>query len=121
MLLGIDFLNAWKALLDFDSQTLIIGNAVFPLKTKPGQEKSEINLVRIAEDVDVMPRSDIPSSMLHLQNKQPGENFVIQQLPNSPCFGNEPGILLPNAVVKVSKNKHILWANVNETGRYLWP
>ena len=40
MLLGIDFLNARKALLDFDSQTLIIESTVCPLKTKPGQEKS---------------------------------------------------------------------------------
>ena len=98
---------------------LIIGNAVYPLKTNPVQEKSEINLLRIAEDVDVLQRPDVKVRCLISKKKQPGENFAFQQLLNTPCFENEPGILFSNAVVKISKNKHIHWAIVNETGRHL--
>ena len=119
MILGIDFLNARKAILDFDSQTMVIKNSVYPLKTKAGQEKSEINLVRIAEDVDVFPRSDVQIKCFMAKKKQAGADFVVTQLPNSPCFENEPGVLLPNAVVKLSKNKNIPWAIVNDTGRFI--
>ena len=119
MLLGMDFLTSRKAMLDFDSHILIIGNSVYPLKAKPKQEKVEISLVRLTEDVDVIPRSDVQVRCFISKKKQSGEHFVIQELPSSPCFENEPGVLLPNAIVKVSKNKHIPWAIVNETGRYL--
>ena len=119
MILGIDFLNSRKALLDFEHQTLIIGNAVYPLKEKVGRTRKEINLVRLAEAVDVFPRSDVQVKCSISKKKQPGENFVVSQLPSSPCFGDEPGVLLPNAVVKMSKNKHVPWAIVNETGRFL--
>ena len=120
MILGIDFLTARKAILDFDSQTLVIKKSVYPLKTKPGQEQTEVNLVRLAEDVDVFPRSDVQVKCFVSKKKQAGENFVVSQLPSSPCFDNEPGILLPNALVKLSKNKHIPWAIVNETGRHMY-
>ena len=50
VILGIDFLNERKAILDFENQVLIIGKSIHPLKPKPGQEKKEINLVRLAED-----------------------------------------------------------------------
>ena len=43
MILGIDFLAARKAILDFDSQTLVIKNSVYPLKTKPGQEQRSVS------------------------------------------------------------------------------
>ena len=119
MILGVDFLNDRKAILDFDSQTMIIKNSVYPLKTKPESKKPEINLVRLAEDIDVFPRSDIQVKCFISKKKQAGENFVVSQLASSPCFEDEPGILLPNALVKVSKNKHIPWAIVNETGRYI--
>ena len=99
MILGIDFLNARRAILDFDSQTLVIGNSVFPLKVKTGQEK-EVSLVRLAEDVDVFPRSDIQVKCFISKKKQAGETFVVTQLPSSPCFEDEPGVLLPNAVGK---------------------
>ena len=119
MILGIDFLTARKAILDFNSQTLVIKNSVYPLKTKPGQKQTEVSLVRLAEDVDVFPRSDVQVKCSVSKKKQAGENLVVSQLPSSPCFEDEPGILLPNALVKLSKNKHIPWAIVNETGRYL--
>ena len=119
MILGIDFLNARKALLDFENQTMIIGRYVYPLKTKQGKSAKETNLVRLAEDVDVFPRSDLQVKCAITKKNKPGEGFVVTQLPSSPCFENEPGILLPNAVVKLSKNRHIPWAIVNETGRYL--
>ena len=47
MILGIDFLNARKAHLDFEHQTLIIGKTVHPLKQKLGQSqvKPDICLV----------------------------------------------------------------------------
>ena len=118
MILGIDFLTARKAILDFDSQTLVIKNSVYPLNTKPGQEQTEVSLVRLAEDVDVFPRSDVQVKCSVSKKKQAGENFV-SQLPSSQCFEDEPGILLANALVKLSKNKHIPWAIANETGRYL--
>ena len=86
---------------------------------KSGQDKKEISLVRLAEDVDVFPRSDLQVKCFIARKKQPGENFVVTQLPSSPCFEDKPGVLLPNAVVKVSKNRHIPWAIANETGRYL--
>ena len=59
MIIGIYFLSARKATLDFDSQTLVIDKAVYRLKTKTKQETKEINLVRLAEDGDVFPRSDL--------------------------------------------------------------
>ena len=80
MILGIDFLTARKAILDFDSQTLIIKNSVYPLKTKPGQEKTEVSLVRLAEDVDVFPRSDVQVKCSVSKKKQAGENLVVSQL-----------------------------------------
>ena len=119
MILGIDFLNERKAILDFENQVLIMGKSIHPLKPKPGQEKKEINLVRVAEDVDIFPRSDLQLKCFISKKKQPGEIFIVSQLPSSPCFEDEPGVLLPNAVVKVSKNRHIPWAVVNETGRFL--
>ena len=112
-------MNTRKAVLDFENQVLIIGNTVRPLMHKSGQEKKEISLVRLAEDVDIFPRSDLQVKCFIARKKQPGENFVVTQLPSSPCFEDEPGVLLPNAVVKVSKNRHIPWAIANETGRYL--
>ena len=119
MILGIDFLNTRKAVLDFENQVLIIGNIIRPLMQKAGQGKKEISLVRLAEDIDIFPRSDLQIKCFIARKKQPGENFVVSQLPSSPCFENEPGVLLPNAIVKVSKNRHIPWALANETGRYL--
>ena len=76
--------------------------------------------MRLAEDVDVFPRSDVQVKCFVSKKKQAGENFVVSQLPSSPCFDNEPGILLPNALVKLSQNKHIPWAIVNETGRHMY-
>ena len=52
MILGMDFLNSRKALLDFEHQILIIGNNAFPLKQKPEAKKNYVCLVRLAEDVD---------------------------------------------------------------------
>ena len=83
MILGIDFLTARKAILDFDSQTLVIKNSVYPLKTKPGQEQTEVSLVRLA-DVDVFPRSDVQVKCSVSKKKQAGENLVVSQLPSSP-------------------------------------
>ena len=119
MILGVDFLNERKAILDFENQLLIIGKSIHPLKPKPGHEKEQVNLVRLAEDVDLYPRSDLQVKCFISKKKQPGDIFVVSQLPSSPCFEEEPGVLLPNAVVKVSKNRHIPWAIVNETGRFL--
>ena len=99
MILGIEFLNVRKALLDFENQTMIIGRYVYPLKTKQGKSAKETNLVRLAEDVDVFPRSDLQVKCAITKKNKPGEGFVVTQLPSSPCFENEPGILLPNAVV----------------------
>ena len=62
MILGIDFLKERKAHLDFENHTLIVGKQVHLLKEKPSQSQTldeEIALVRIAEDVDLYPRSDI--------------------------------------------------------------
>ena len=118
MILGVDFLNERKALLDFENQLLIIGKTIHPLKPKPGQEKEQVNLVRLAEDIDLFPRSDLQVKCFISKKKQPGEIFVVSQLPSSPCFEEDPGVLLPNAIVKVSKNRHIPWAIVNETGRF---
>ena len=121
MILGVDFLKARRAILDFESHTLVIGKTVHPLKEKlgQGQEKKEVNLVRLAEDADIFPRSDLQIRCFLAKKKPTGNEFVVTQLQTSPCFEDEPGILLPNAVVKVSKNKHIPWAIVNETGRHI--
>ena len=117
MILGVDFLKARKAIIDFESQVLIIGNVVFPLKQKPNQNRPETSLVRLAEDVDVFPRSGVQVKCFIAKKKQPDKNFVVSQLASSPCFENEPGVLLPNALVKASKNNHVPWVIVNETGR----
>ena len=116
MILGVDFLNARKALLDFENQTLIIGNSAFPLQQKPSQKTHEVNLVRLAEDVDVFTRSDMQLKCFISKKRHPGESFVISQLESAPCFRDDPGVLLPAAVVKVAKNKHTPWAIVNGTG-----
>ena len=115
MILGIDFMNSRKALLDFENQALIIGNSLFPLQQKPRQKKEEVYLVRLAEDVDIFPRSDIQLKCSISKKRHSGENFVVSQLKSAPCFRDEPGVQLPNTVVKMSKNKHIPWAIVNST------
>ena len=115
MILGIDVMNSRKALLDFENQALIIGNSVFPLQQKPSKKKEEVNTVRLAEDVDIFPRSDIQLKCSISKKRHSGETFVVSQLKSAPCFRDEPGVQLPNAVVKMSKNKHIPWAIVNST------
>lgn len=119
MILGMDFLTLRKAHLDFDHKTLTIGKAVFPLKEKTDTNPSTVHLVRLSETVHVHPRSDVQIKCSVTKRKSPGEQFEVTQLPSSPCFENEPGLLLPNALVKVSKNKHIPWIIVNETGRFV--
>ena len=42
MILGTGFLTGQKTIFDFESQTLIIGNSVYPLKTMPDQEQSAL-------------------------------------------------------------------------------
>ena len=109
MILGVDILNAQNALLDFKNRTLIIGNSAFPLQQKPSQKTHEVNLVRLAEHVDVFSRSDMQLNCFISKKRHTGESFVISQLESAPCFRDEPGVLLPvpAAVVKVAKNKHI--------------
>ncbi|MEM9009559.1 MAG: retropepsin-like aspartic protease, partial [Cyanobacteria bacterium P01_F01_bin.86] len=119
MILGIDFLTARKARINFEDQTLIIGKSVLPLKHKYDSVENSVHLVRLAETINVCPRSDFQVKCAITKKKTPGEQFEISQLPSSPCFENEPGILMPNAIVKISKNRHIPWAIVNETGRFV--
>ena len=119
MILGVDFLNSRKAVLDFETQTLIIERSVYPLRHKQKQKEKEVNLVRVSEDISLYPRSDCQIKCDIVRKRQPGETFVISQLPAAPSFANEPGVLLPNAIVKVSKNRCIPWVIVNETGRHI--
>ena len=64
---------------------------MYALTHKTKQTTKEVNLVRLAEDVDVFPRSDLQVKCSISKKKQPGENFVVSQLVNSPCFEDEPG------------------------------
>ena len=76
MILGIDFMNPRKALLDFENQTLIIGNPVFPLQQKPSQKKEEVNLVRLAEDVGrYLPTFGHSTQVLYFKEEAPGIKF----------------------------------------------
>ena len=70
MILGIDFLKARKAIIDFESHTLVIGNAVYPVKSRPDQ--NEVNLVKLAEDVAVPPRSGMQVKCYIPKKRQAG-------------------------------------------------
>ena len=120
MILGVDFLNERKAVLDFENDLLKIGKVFFPLARKTNTTLDEVNLVRLSEDVHIYPRTSAQLKCHTSKRKGAGNEFVLTQMTTSPCFEDEPGILLPNAVVRTSKNKHVPWAIVNETGKHFF-
>ena len=115
IILGIDFLNSHKAKLDFSKRTLAIGKQIVLLKTQSEMEKSACTIVYVKRK-----RTIAPMSVAFIElgvRKQIKGSFVLVPLDNSPVLRDQPGVMVPNTVVKGSNS--IIVPLLNETGRSL--
>lgn len=113
IILGIDFLNSHKAKLDFSKRTLAIGKQIVLLKSKSELEKSACTIVHCKRKRTIAPMS---VAFIELGVKKPTKgSYVLVPLDNSPILRDQPGVMVPNTVVKGSNS--ITVPVINETGR----
>ena len=108
-LLGIDFLQHQKALLDFEHRTLVLGKQVTVLREDT--KRSAILVAKTSHKGYLEPRS-VTLVKIRL-NKPLKRNCLVSPLETSSLFHDQPGVKAPRVVLKNSK--HLVIPVFNET------
>ena len=119
VLIGSDFMNDTKAKLDFENNTMIIGNRIICLRNK--FDVPDCSLLEAASTQYVDPYSVTHikvRSRLTLQCTHSAEkgDYIITPLDNSNLFYEQPGLLAPSLTVNKNISGMYTMPVVNSTG-----
>ena len=117
VILGTDFLELNKAVIDYYERTLRLGNSTVLLNS-PEEEVEELHyLVRTVDKV-VLPsqtHTTFPCKVPRIT--RPG-TYLVDFLDTTLGLTNKPGVSIPNTIIQVSTSRTASLTAVNETNTY---